>query len=153
PDKLLYPERQLTKLDLAHYFEAVAGRMVPEIEARPLMIRRCPEGRDKPCFWQKHPHGAVHESLEQVTIREQNGRNVYVLVHDATGLVALLQQGALEIHVWSSRADKIEQPDRMVFDIDPDPGTPWAEVPRTAIRLRDELARFDLESFVKTTGG
>jgi bifunctional non-homologous end joining protein LigD len=153
PDKVLYPERQLTKLDVARYLESVAGRMVPQIAGRPLMMRRCPEGRGGPCFWQKHPHGAVHESLEQVTIREQNGRNVYLLVHDATGLVALLQAGALEVHVWSARADKVEQPDRMVFDIDPDPGTAWAEVPRTAIRLKDELARFDLESFVKTTGG
>ena len=153
PERILYPERKLTKLDLARYFEVVAERMVPEIAGRPLMMRRCPEGRDKPCFWQKHPHGPVHESLEQVTIREQNGRNVYVLVHDVTGVVALLQTGALEIHVWSARADRIEQPDRMVFDIDPDPSTPWPEVPRTAIRLREELAHFGLESFVKTTGG
>ncbi|HKA25642.1 MAG TPA: DNA ligase D [Candidatus Eisenbacteria bacterium] len=153
PDKVLYPERKLTKLDVARYLESVAERMVPEVAGRPLMLLRCPEGRDKPCFFQKHPHGALHESLEKVSVREKKGRDSYVVVHDATGLVALLQAGALEIHVWSARVEHIEEPDRMVFDIDPDPGTPWPEVPRTAHRLREALESWGLESFVKTTGG
>ena len=78
------------------------------------------------------------------------GSSIRVYVWDRC---LLLQAGTLEFHVWSARVDRIEQPDRMVFDIDPDPKTPWAEVPRTAIRLRDHLLRFGLESFVKTTGG
>jgi len=150
---VLYPENGVTKLDVARYIESVAERMVPEIAGRPLMLLRCPEGRGKPCFFQKHPHGALHESLERVKVREKSGPDFYVVVRDATGLVALVQAGALEIHVWSARVDKIEQPDRMVFDIDPDPATPWAEVPRAALRLREELGRLGLESFVKTTGG
>jgi bifunctional non-homologous end joining protein LigD len=153
PDKVLYPERGLTKVDVARYLESVADRMAPEIAGRPLMLLRCPEGRDKPCFFQKHPHGALHESLEKVSVREKKGADFYVVARDASGLVALLQAGSLEIHVWGARVDRIEQPDRMVFDIDPDPTTPWAEVPRTALRLREHLDAFDLESFVKTTGG
>lgn len=153
PDKVLYPENGLTKLDVARYLESVAERMVPEIAERPLMVLRCPEGRDKTCFFQKHPHGALHESLEKVSVREKKGRDFYVVAKDVTGLVALLQAGSLEIHVWGARVDRIEQPDRMVFDIDPDPETTWPEVPRTALRLRSHLAALDLESFVKTTGG
>jgi len=153
PDKVLYPDRKLTKLDLARYFATVADRMVPQIAGRPLMLLRCPGGAGKPCFFQKHPQGTIDPSLASVDIEEKSGPHTYVTVSDARGLVALLQGGALELHVWGARADRIEQPDRMVFDIDPDPRTPWPEVPRTALRLRDALAAFDLASFVKTSGG
>src|SRR5262249_4052907 len=105
PDKVLYPETKLTKIGVARYLESVAGRMVSEIADRPLMVLRCPEGRDKPCFFQKHPHGALHESLEKVSVKEKKGRDFYVVAKDATGLVALLQAGSLEIHVWGARVD------------------------------------------------
>ena len=153
PEKVLFAERQLTKRDLARYLETVAPRMVPHLAERPLMILRCPEGRGRECFYQKHPHGPVPPALEAVEIREKTGTDRYLVARDLAGLVSLVQLGALELHVWGARVDRIEQPDRMVFDIDPDPKTPWAEIPRTARRLRDALAAYDLESFVKTTGG
>jgi bifunctional non-homologous end joining protein LigD len=87
-------------------------------------------------------------------IRERSGRNApYGWLRDASGLVSLAQIGALEIHVWGARIDAIEKPDRIVFDLDPDPDLPWERVVRGAVRVRERLAGFGLKSFVKTTGG
>ena len=153
PDKVLYPERGLRKLDLATYIDAMAKWILPEIAGRPLMLLRCPEGRSGSCFYQKHPSGTTHPSLDRVPVRESGGRTTYLAVHDAAGLVSLIQAGALEIHVWGSRADRLEHPDRMVFDLDPDPSVEWKRVVGAALGIRDILAKLDLESFVKTTGG
>jgi len=154
PAKVLYPEEKLTKLDVARYLESVASRMLPQIEGRPLMLLRCPEGRGGECFFQKHPGSAVPASLEPVRIREASGKmETYLTVRSATGLVSMVQMGALEIHVWGARADRIEAPDRIVFDLDPDPTVGWAFVIETAHRLRERLEEIGLTSFAKTTGG
>ena len=154
PAKVLYPEEHLTKLDLARYLERVEGRMLPQIEGRPLMLLRCPEGLGRACFFQKHPGSAVHASLDPVRIREANGKvESYLTVRSATGLVSLVQMGALEVHVWGARADRIEAPDRIVFDLDPDPTVGWSLVIETAHRLRERLEGIGLRSFAKTTGG
>jgi bifunctional non-homologous end joining protein LigD len=153
PDKVLYPENGLTKLDLAAYLESVGPWMVPEIRGRPLMLLRCPDGRSGGCFFQKHPSGTTDPSLDRVPVRESGGRTTYLAVHDPAGLVSLIQGGALEIHMWGARADRLEQPDRMVFDLDPDPSVEWTRVVDAARRTREILGEADLESFVKTTGG
>jgi bifunctional non-homologous end joining protein LigD len=153
PERILYPERGLTKQDLARYYERVADRMVPEVDGRPLMLRRCPEGHTGACFFQKHPAGSEHPSLERVRIHERKGTETYLVVRDAQGLVAVVQNGVLEIHVWGARVDRIEQPDRMVFDLDPDPSVAWPRVVELAHRLRERLGTLGLESFAKTTGG
>src|SRR5882672_116734 len=154
PAKVLYPEKNLTKLDIARYLEGVASRMLPQIEGRPLMLLRCPEGRGGACFFQKHPGRAVPASLDPVRIREASGKvETYLTVRSATGLVSLVQMGALEVHVWGARTDRIEAPDRIVFDLDPDPTVGWAFVIETAHRLRERLEGIGLTSFAKTTGG
>jgi bifunctional non-homologous end joining protein LigD len=153
PHKVLYPESGLTKLDLARYVESVSALLLPQVAGRPLMMLRCPSGRRRPCFFQKHPGGRVHPSLEPVEIQQKDRRAHYLVVRDPAGLVALVQMGVLEIHVWGARVDRLAQPDRMVFDIDPGLSTPWPQVTGAAKRLHELLAQFDLESFVKTTGG
>ncbi|HYQ96228.1 MAG TPA: DNA ligase D, partial [Candidatus Eisenbacteria bacterium] len=154
PRKVLYPEQGLSKIDLARYFERVSDLMLPHVEGRPLMLLRCPEGRGRACFFQKHPSEAVHPSLVPVRIREKNGaRESYLTVRDEAGLVALVQMGVLELHVWGARADATERPDRIVFDLDPDTAVPWRFVIDTAHRLRERLHELGLVSFVKTTGG
>jgi len=153
PGKVLYPERGLTKLDLGTYFERVAPWLLPHVAGRPLMLLRCPEGYRGGCFFQKHPGKAVHPSLKPVGIREARGPATYLTVRDQAGLLALVQMGVLEIHVWGAQADRIEQPDRMVFDLDPHPSTPWTDMIDLARRVRASLERFELIAFVKTTGG
>jgi bifunctional non-homologous end joining protein LigD len=153
PGKVLFPEMGLTKLDLARYWIAVADEAIPALAGRPLMLLRCPEGRGRTCFFQKHPTGPLPAGLSAVRVREKKGTDSYAVVKDRRGLVALVQQGVLEIHVWGSRADRLEQPDRMVFDIDPDPQTPWPRVVGAARGVRARLESLGLDSFLKTTGG
>jgi bifunctional non-homologous end joining protein LigD len=153
PDKILYPEQGITKLDLARYYEQVADWILPQVADRPLVLVRCPDGMGKECFYQKHPGVGTPANLRQIPIREKSKTEKYVLVDDAAGLISLAQIGALEIHAWGCRADKIEVPDRLIFDLDPDPSVDWSDVVSAARQVRKFLEDLGLESFVKTTGG
>jgi bifunctional non-homologous end joining protein LigD len=154
PQRVLYPDQGITKLDLARYMEAASERMLPEVAGRPLMLRRCPEGIAKPCFIQKHPGGApAHPAVGTVRVRESGGPTDYLSVEDGSGLVALVQMGALEVHVWGARGDRDDRPDRIVIDLDPDPAVPWKETVATALRFRERLQELGLVSYAKTTGG
>jgi len=153
PGKILYPEVGVTKIDVARYYHVVAGPLLTHAAGRPLMLLRCPEGRASPCFFQKHPSGPVPPSFDTIRIRERKGTADYLLLRHESGLLDLAQRGVLEIHIWGARGDSLERPDRVVFDFDPDPGSPWKDVVFGARRMRERLERLDLESFVKTTGG
>ncbi len=153
PNKVLYPEQGITKLDLAGYYRAVAEWILPHLEDRPLVLVRCPEGREGQCFYQKHPVQGTPDTLRQIPIKEKEKTENYVIVDDVAGLISLAQIGALEIHAWGSRADKLEQPDRLIFDLDPDPSVAWPRVVGAAQQVREFLQELGLESFVKTTGG
>jgi bifunctional non-homologous end joining protein LigD len=153
PEKILYPEEKITKLELAHYYWSIADWILPHLKDRPLVLVRCPEGRLAECFYQKHPAPGSPEALRQIPIREKTKTEKYVIADDAAGLISLAQVAALEIHAWGSRADKLEQPDRLIFDLDPDPRVSWNRVVQAAQEVRRFLEDLGLESFVKTTGG
>ncbi len=154
PDRVLYPEQGLTKLDLARYYEKVADWVLPHVAGRPLSVVRCPDGSTGQCFYQKHPHQGATSPLLSVPIREDDGDEApYLYIEDLAGLVTLVQIGALEIHPWGSRVAAVETPDRLVLDLDPDPKLPWATLVAAARLVRDRLAEHGLESWVKTTGG
>ncbi|HWB09852.1 MAG TPA: DNA ligase D [Pirellulales bacterium] len=153
PGRILYPERGVTKLALASFYVRIADWMLPHVAGRPLSLLRCPEGRHHTCFFQKHLGPGAPDVLERVQILEKGKPAEYAALHDVAGLVALVQMGILEIHVWGCRADDVERPDRLVFDLDPAPDADWDAVVQAAYRVRDALGAFDLESFVKTTGG
>ena len=154
PDRVVYPEQGLTKHDLASYYAEIGKWMLPHVEGRPFSLLRCPQGRQKTCFYQKHWTGRLPEVVRMVEIKEARGTTrEYTYVEDVSGLVALVQHGVLEFHVWGSRIDRIEQPDRMVIDLDPGPGVSWSRVKEAARALREVLLDYQLESWIKTTGG
>jgi bifunctional non-homologous end joining protein LigD len=153
-DKVLYPEQGITKAQLIAYLAVVAEHMLPQLADRPLTLVRCPEGRHKPCFFQKKIFPGSPKAIATVDIREEDGDVVeYMRVNDMAGLVGLAQLGTLEIHTWGCHADKVERPDLMVFDLDPDVGTGWEKVALAAFDVRRRLNDIGLTSFVKTTGG
>jgi bifunctional non-homologous end joining protein LigD len=153
PERVLYPDQGLTKADLALYYAHVAHVMLPHVVDRPLTLVRCPEGAGKECFFQKHPTEGTPDAVARFPIKEKKGTHDYMVVHDAEGLIGLVQVGALEIHTWGSRTGDVEKPDQIVFDLDPDTGLPWANVVEAAVTLRARLDALGLTAFLKTTGG
>ena len=153
-DKVLYPEQAITKGQLVAYLAVVADWMLPQLADRPLTLVRCPEGRHKPCFFQKKIFSGSPKAILTVELEEENGETVeYMRVKDMPGLVGLAQLGTLEIHTWGCHSDKVERPDLMVFDLDPDPGISWDRVALAAFDVRRRLDDAGFTSFVKTTGG
>jgi bifunctional non-homologous end joining protein LigD len=153
PGRVLYPEQGITKLALAQYYATIADWALPHLAGRPLSLVRCPEGHDKQCFYQKHLSSGVPESLRRVPITEKSVTRTYLVIDDLAGLIATVQMGVLEIHPWGSVFEKLETPDRITFDFDPDVGLPWQRVTEAAIEMREALLGIGLRSFPKTTGG
>ena len=153
PDKVLYPELGLTKRELAEYYELVSDVMLPQVIHRPLTLLRCPEGRQKQCFFQKHPGERLAEGLVRVQVPSSDGSAEYAAIADARGLPALVQMGVLEVHLWGALARDAEHPDRLVFDLDPAPELDFKATIAGAHALRALLEELGLQSWVKTTGG
>jgi bifunctional non-homologous end joining protein LigD len=153
PEKVLYPEQGITKRALAEYYEAVADWMLPHVVNRPISLVRCPAGRAKKCFFQRHAGSGVPPQLSEVDIPGFEESGAYLYITDASGLMALVQMGVLEIHPWGSRVDKPERPDRIVFDLDPGAGLAFADVVRAAKDVHAFLRDLGLTSFLKTSGG
>jgi bifunctional non-homologous end joining protein LigD len=157
PDKILDEESRLTKLQLTEYYAAVADHLLPHIAERPLSIVRCPEGSGKPCFFQKQIGKGMPDGVDSVpVIVKKGGKNEpeeYVTVSKLEGLVGLGQMGVLELHPWGSSNETLEQPDRIIIDLDPDPALPWKQLVASAVEVRDLMKHLGLETFVKSTGG
>jgi bifunctional non-homologous end joining protein LigD len=154
PDRVIYPGESLTKGDLAGHYAAVEALMMVDTAWRPISLVRCPQGRAKHCFFQKHDSGTMGEQVKHVPIKESDGEvQDYLYVEDAGGILACVQMGTIEFHGWGSRVDKLEHPDRLVFDLDPDVGLDFAKVKEAALRLRALLADLGLITFPLLTGG
>jgi len=153
PDRILFSEVGITKFDLATYYESVADRILPFVVDRPLTLVRCPEGESGECFYQKNWKENLPDEIKSVLVSAVKKNERYVTIDGLEGLVSLVQIGTLEIHPWGSRNDKLDHPDQMIFDLDPDSDVPWSTVRRGAEQIRDLLAELELEAFVRTSGG
>lgn len=153
PDRVLFPGQGVTKRALIDYYIEVADLMLPHLAGRPLALVRCPRGSEQDCFFQKHASAGWPDDFRKIRIREKSGTDEYLYIEDVAGLVAAVQMGVLELHIWGSRADGVEKPDRMVFDLDPDEGLPFGKVKEAAKELRERLGKLNLESFPLATGG
>lgn len=155
PGRILYPEHGYTKKDLYDYYEAVSGLMLPHLKGRPLTLVRCPEGYDKGCFFQKHADDNVPKDVRRIPLRESENEDIKtcMMADSLESLLSLVQMGVLEIHTWGSRIERVEYPDKITFDIDPDEGVGWEKLVEAALLMRGLLKELGLKSFVKTTGG
>jgi bifunctional non-homologous end joining protein LigD len=156
PDKVLYPEDGVTKRRLIDYYLEAQDRLMPYAKDRPLTVYRCPEGIGRFCFWEKHRAEALPRGLAPISLddpRTEKERGPYFYATSIEGILALVQLGTLEFHVWGSRASKVESPDLMIFDIDPDVGLDWARVVEATATVRRRLEELGLRSWLKTTGG
>jgi len=154
PDKILYPEAKLTKRDVARYLDAVAERMLAHLAGRPVSLMRCPDGQGAACFFQRHAGMGLSEAIGRFDLKgARGGTKEYLSITDKTGLLAAAQLGVLEFHIWGVHTDDVTRPDRLVFDLDPDPTVGFAAVARAALEVRDALDALGLKSFALLTGG
>ena len=153
-DRAIFPESDVTKGDLADYYAAIAPAMLPFVAHRPVSLVRCPQGRGRQCFFQKHDAGSFGDRVHQVPIREKDGSTEdYLYVDSGDGLVACVQMGTIEFHGWGSQVADVERPDRMVFDLDPDEGLDFVATKKAAEHLKTQLAELGLASFPLLSGG
>jgi bifunctional non-homologous end joining protein LigD len=151
PDRILYPDTALTKLDVARYYAEVRDWVLPQLSHRLLTLVRSPGGPGKKSFYQKHVGSGAPDAIRPFEMPGET--ETYPFVEDLAGLVALAQMDVLEIHPWGSTISHLETPDRVTFDLDPDEGLPWSRVTEAALNVRDALLGIGLKSFAKTTGG
>ncbi|MFG1192594.1 DNA ligase D [Xanthobacter flavus] len=153
-DRVIYPEANITKGQLADHYAAVAEIMLPWIGSRPISLVRCPQGRAKQCFFQKHDAGSFGEAVHHIGIVEKDGHEEpYLYIDDADGLMTCVQMGTIEFHGWGARIEDVEKADRLIFDLDPDEGLDFEAVREAAFQFRDILKSMGLETFPMVTGG
>ena len=153
PKRVVFSDDDITKQDIADYYDAVMPWFLPGVTGRPTSVFRYPEGLSETGFFQKHPMRGLRR-VGHVRLREENGElDDYLCPSDASSIIELVQYGTIEFHPWAARADALEEPDYLVFDLDPGSGVAWRDVIEAARWLRDRLSKASLKSFVRTTGG
>ena len=150
PERILWEEAGITKQGLAEFYADIADWILPHVVGRPLSLLRCPSGTAAKCFFAKHPWQGLDKRVRRV---DTGDKKPMLAIDDITGLISLVQAGVVEIHPWGSTIDHLEQPDRLIFDLDPGENVPWEVVIDAAYDVRDRLATLGLQSFVKTSGG
>ncbi|HET7282106.1 MAG TPA: DNA ligase D [Sphingomicrobium sp.] len=154
PERVIFPELKLTKKDLAEYYAAIEPLIMIDAAERPMTLIRCPGGRTGECFFQKHDKGTFGPHVKHIPIEESDGAvEDYLYFDDIRGLLASVQMGTIEFHGWGSKVDKVEYPDRLVFDLDPDVGLDFNKVKAAAVRLKALLEDLGLKSFPLLSGG
>ncbi len=155
PDKVLIPggdaAREYTKGDLADYHRAVARHMLPQLRGRPLMLDRRPDGIDGPAFMQKNTPDNYPDWITRVEVGKEGGTVTHTVCDDTATLLYLVDQASITLHRWLSRADDVDRPDRLVFDLDPS-GDDFKAVREAARWLGELLDELALPSALMTTG-
>ncbi len=136
PQKVIFPKEQISKLDLANYYRFVEKQILPHIKNRPLSLLRCPDGQGENCFFQKH--------LDKT--------DSIITIQNLSELLNLIQLNALELHSWNCQANNLENPDLIVFDLDPDAAVDWKATKQAAFELKDLLQQLGLKCFLKVSG-
>ncbi len=149
PDKIYYPSIGATKLDVVKYYLSVAERLCSYIGNRAVNLIRYPDGIEQSSFFQKHPSQGMHRSIE-TTVYEGDD---YLVISTPVAIAAAVQIGTIEFHPWSCQIDRLDKPDRVIFDFDPHENVDWPQVVESAQHCKSVLDRLELQSFVKTSGG
>ena len=153
PEKVIFKNPKITKMDIVSYYKAVSTRMLPFLENRILSTIRCPQGFKGECFFKKHLE-TKSEGIGSITLPSDKGKKEdYYYIKDITGLISEVQMNSYEFHVWGSRVPLYNHPDILVFDLDPDEGMPLAKIREGVKDLKSILDEIGLVSFLKTSGG
>jgi len=152
PERVIDPSTGLTKLALVRYYESIAEQILPHLVDRPVSLVRAPEGITGELFFQKHPETRM-PGLRVLDKALWPGHSALLAVDTADALVSAAQMNTVEFHTWNSTAKRIDQPDRVVFDLDPGEGVSWGHVQEAALLVHALLQELQLEGWLKTSGG
>src|SRR6266508_3123504 len=153
PDKVFFPSRGLTKIDLVQYYLDVAPEVLNHVQRRPMQMKRYPDGAEEWFFYQKRVPANHPEWLETVHIKFPSGRTAdFPVCNDAAALAWIVNLGCIDLHTWASRVDDVERPDYLLIDLDPSEGNPWRDVRKIAMVVKDVMDELGLASFPKTSG-
>jgi bifunctional non-homologous end joining protein LigD len=149
---VIYPKLGITKGDAASYYVTVADRLLPHLKGRPISFIRAPDGLTGDIFFQRHQLAGMSAGIRLIPDPEGEHKD-FIAIDNVEGLITAAQFGVIELHGWGSRLPKLHNPDRVVFDLDPDPRVKFTDVREAAVELRELLKGIELESFPLVTGG
>lgn len=155
-DKILWPRDGYTKRDLIGYYERVAPYAVPHLKDRPLTLQRYPNGIDGEAFFEKQMPRGMPDWVDRVTVPTPGGSRSQVtfpLCNDTPSLVYMANLAAIVLHIWTSRVHALEEPDFVIFDLDPGEKCTLRTLATVTLYVRDALESMGLKALVKTTGG
>jgi len=152
PTRVVDPSTGVTKQVLVRYYESVAESMLPHLAARPVSLVRAPEGITGPLFFQKHPESRM-PGLTELDPALWPGHGPLLAVDSLPALLAAAQMNVVEFHTWNSTVAHIDQPDRVIFDLDPGEGVTWPALREAALLVREMLSLLGLQCWLKTSGG
>ncbi|MGH8741576.1 MAG: DNA ligase D, partial [Burkholderiales bacterium] len=141
PDRLIWPQLEFSKIELARYVETVGERLLAHVKDRPLSLVRCPDGAEGKCFYQRH------------LVKGMKAKGAYMHADSLEAVVRAVQNGAIELHTWGATVPDIKHPDRITMDLDPDQKLPWKQLVEGTLLTKSLLEGLGLKSFLKTTGG
>lgn len=153
PERVIDADSGLKKIDLARYYCRVADWILPGLDNRPVSLLRAPEGVDGEQFFQKHAGRLAIPDIKHLAQDLDPAHPPLMEIDSQKALVGAVQMGAVEFHTWGATTDRIERPDHIVFDLDPDPELPWQCMVDATEYLLDLLDTLNLNAFVKTSGG
>ena len=153
PQRVIDPGSGLTKLDLVRYYESVADWLLPHLRGRPCSLVRGPRGIGGPLFFQKHPENLAIPDLKALDPSLWPGYEPLMEIGSALAIRGAAQMNVIEFHTWNAVVRSFDQPDRIVFDLDPGDGVAWPRVQEAALLLRSFLGDLGLKSWLKTSGG
>lgn len=155
-DKVLWPRDGYTKRDLIAYYQRVSAAMIPYLKERPLTLERFPNGIDESSFFEKNVPKGMPDWVDRATLPSPGGARskiTYVVCNDTPTLVYLANLAAIVLHVWTSRVGSIDEPDFVLFDLDPGEKCTLKTLATVTLCVRDALVGIGLSPLVKTTGG
>ena len=151
PEKILFPKKEISKGQMAKYYESIADKMLPYLKDRPLSLVRYPSGIKKQGFFQKNAADYFPHYIKRVEIETEDGINTQVICNNKKSLVYLANQNTVEFHIWLSKKDKLRKPDKVVFDLDP-PKNSFDRVKEGAGILKEYLSQKNFDPHLMTTG-
>ncbi|MBX8487639.1 DNA ligase D [Pseudomonas cichorii] len=153
PERIIDRESKAQKSDLAHFYESIADWILPHLANRPVALLRCPEGVEGEQFFQKHAERLAIPHIHKLDSALDPGHAPLMEIDTVQALIGATQMGAIEFHTWGATHDRIETPDHLVLDLDPDPALPWRSMIEATQMLLAVLEELGLEAFLKTSGG